>query len=429
MDTIYAPATARGRAGVAVVRLSGPEAWSAVSSLTKSLPAPRVASLRKLRNGAGELLDEALVVLFEAGRSFTGERVAELHLHGSHAVVSAVLDCLAQFPGVRLAAPGEFTRRALENDRLDLTQVEALADLINAETEAQRKQAVRVLSGEIGRRAQRWRSQLLRVSARVEAIIDFADEDLPGDLMDEVQREISCLLNDLDLEIAGCLGAERIRDGFEVAIIGRPNVGKSTLLNAIAGREAAITSAHAGTTRDVLEVRIDLKGYAVTLLDTAGMRESKDEIERIGVARAKDRAEAADLRIFLVERVAEELEVAAQPGDIVVRAKGDLAEVEGPKVSGRTGEGLDALLGSVAETLASKVSGVATITHARHAEGLARARDGLRRAVVEIDSGSRDAEVIAEELRLARHAIDSLVGHVDVEEMLGEIFSSFCIGK
>jgi tRNA modification GTPase len=376
-----------------------------------------------------DVLDEALVLVFEAGASFTGEASAELQVHGSLAVVKAVARALGEMPGLRLAEAGEFTRRALENGRLDLAQVEGLADLIDAETEAQRRQAMRVLSGAIGQRAEGWRRRLIRAGALMEATIDFADEDVPVDVTPEVLALIDGLVADLQREIAGTSAAERVRDGFEVAILGAPNVGKSTLLNALAGREAAITSEVAGTTRDVIEVRMDLSGLAVTLLDTAGLRETDDRVEQIGVARALERAQAAELRVFLLSYPGEALMLAPQLGDIVVLGKADLLpSVEGA-ISGRTGQGVDALVAQISDRLAEMAAPAGAMTRERHRVAMQRAVEALVSARSEIERPGSAAELVAADLRQAMKALDLLVGRLDVENLLDEIFSSFCIGK
>jgi tRNA modification GTPase len=427
MDTIYALASARGKAGVAVVRLSGPEAWQAAERLAGPLREPRRASLRRLR-WQGEMLDEALVLVFAEGASFTGEVSAELHLHGSTATVAAVLRALSAQPGLRLADAGEFTRRALENGRLDLAQVEGLADLIDAETEAQRRQAMRVLSGAIGARAGEWRRNLIRAAALLEATIDFADEDVPLDVRPEVTGLLEGLLSGFRTELAGSRAAERLRDGFEVAILGAPNSGKSTLINKLAGREAAITSEHAGTTRDVIEVRMDVFGLPVTFLDTAGLREARDPVETAGVQRAIDRAATADLRLFLtLDGQLPDLAV-PRPGDLVVQGKADLAPGTGLRVSGKTGEGIEALLAEVFGRLGGATASASTITRERHRLALERATGALERALVEVRGMGRN-EIVAEEIRAACRAIDALVGRVDVESLLDEIFARFCIGK
>lgn len=425
MDTIFALASARGKAGVAVVRLSGTAAHDAVVALVGDLPSVRQAALRRLK-WHGDLLDEALVLIFAKGASFTGEASAEFQLHGSQAVVSSVLRALGEMPGLRLAEAGEFTRRALENGRLDLAQVEGLADLIDAETEAQRRQAQRVLSGAIGRRAEQWRRQLIRACALLEATIDFADEDVPVDVTPEVLGLINGLIAAFDREIAGALVAERVRDGFEVAIVGAPNVGKSTLLNALAGRDAAITSSVAGTTRDVIEVRMDLGGLAVTLLDTAGLRDSDDEVEQIGIGRARTRAAAADLRVFLGDD-APDLGIAVQSDDLVVPAKDDDGSAGG--VSGVTGVGLDQLINRMGQVLTARTAGSGVLTRARHRLAIISARRAMESARGEIQSAQHRAEFAAADLWVGIRALDMLVGRLDVENLLDEIFASFCIGK
>jgi tRNA modification GTPase len=422
-DTIHALATARGRAGLAVVRVSGPQAGAVCTALCGSIPPARQASLRNI-SWWGEAIDQALVLFFAEGASFTGEAVVEFHIHGGPAVAQALLRALAESGLSRLAQAGEFTRRALDNGVLDLTQVEGLADLIDAETEAQRKQALRVLSGQIGQRVAGWRARLVRAAALIEATIDFADEDVPVDVTPEVRDLLQGLLLEIEREAAAVAQAERIRDGFEVAILGAPNAGKSTLLNRLAGREAAITSEIAGTTRDVIEVRMDLDGLAVTLLDTAGLRDSDDPVEREGIRRAVDRAEAADLRIFLGPDPGL---VAPRDGDLFVAAKADLGGAAGLAVSGKTGAGIDALLAEISRGLSDKVAGAGIMVRERHRLALEQGAGAIR--VVLAGLGKALPEIAAEELRRAIRALDALVGRVDVDELLGEIFASFCIGK
>lgn len=426
MDTIFALASARGKSGIAVIRISGSEAFSALQSLSGSLPGPRVAKRASLLWN-GVVLDEAIALTFPSPGSFTGEDVVELHVHGSRATVDAVLAALVEMPSLRLAEPGEFTRRALENEKLDLAEVEGLSDLIEAETEAQRRQALRVLSGALGDLAESWRSQLIRAAALLEATIDFADEDVPVDVFPEVKELLARVSNEIEDEISGVAIAERIRDGFEVAIVGPPNVGKSSLLNALAGREAAITSEIAGTTRDIIEVHMDLRGYAVTFLDTAGLRETDDQIEAIGIDRARSRASMADLRIILLEAKGVRPEFPPGPEDIVVVAKSDITP--GGDVSAASGHGLDALVDKVASILETRSTGAGTAIRDRHRIAMRAANAALAQAQDRLDSDPELAELIAEELRAAIRALDSLVGRVDVEHILDEIFSSFCIGK
>ncbi len=431
-DTIYALASARGKAGVAVVRISGPQAHFALSMMA-DVPKARQASLRKL-HWQDVLLDEALVLVFEEGASFTGEASVELQLHGGQAVVAAVLAALSGIDGLRPAEAGEFTRRALENGCLDLTQVEGLADLIDAETEAQRIQSLRVLSGAIGEKVETWRRDLIRAAALLEATIDFADEDLSVDVMPEVRGLLEGLLTQLKAEAASVKIAERIREGFEVAIVGRPNAGKSTLLNAFAGRKAAITSEIAGTTRDVIEVRMDVDGLAVTFLDTAGLRDTEDVVEALGVDLAIQRAEAADVRIFLMDGVADIPAVDPQAGDLIVLGKADTVEIGAVNryehhVSGLTGQGVSNLLDKVSQVLLTRSAGAGTMTRERHRLAIGHAVGALEAAMSELQRPFMVVEVAAEELRSASRALEVLLGRIDVETVLGEIFASFCIGK
>lgn len=429
MDTIFALATAPGKAGVAVIRISGPAAFGVAGALAGSVPSVGTARLRKLLDGQGGHLDDALVLAFQGPRSFTGEDVVELHTHGSPATVKSVLAAIGATDLARMAEPGEFTRRALENDRMDVAQVEGLADLIDAETEAQRVQALRVLSGGLGQLVEQWRENLLRAAALLEVTIDFADEEVPVDVTPEVTSLLTPVMADLRREIAGVDVAERIRDGFEVAILGAPNAGKSTLLNMLAGREAAITSDIAGTTRDVIEVRMDLRGLPVTVLDTAGLRESGDAVERIGIDRARTRAEGADIRVFLQSEPGEVPPISMRDGDIVLLGKGDLHGNTECAISGVTGLGVSSLIDQLADTLSTRAARQVTATHARHGEAMADSLRSLVAGMDEVQAGPDRTELAAEHLRSAIRRLDSLIGRIDVEMVLGEIFSRFCLGK
>lgn len=428
MDTIFAQATAMGRAGVSIVRVSGARAHEICRILAGELPETRHTAVRMIRDAEGEFVDQALILRFDAPNSFTGEDVVELHLHGSIAIIRRVLSLLGEFDGARLAEPGEFTRRALENGRMDLVQVEGLSDLIEAETEAQRKQALRVLSGALGSKVENWRKALIRAAALLEATIDFADEDVPVDVSDEVAELLRSVETDLADEIAGTKAAERIRTGFEVAIIGAPNVGKSTLLNRIAGREAAITSSIAGTTRDVIEVRMDLGGLPVTLLDTAGIRESEDEIETLGIQRALSRAAASDMRLFLLEQ-SEQPPIPPTDMDLIINPKADLSGAPYPAVSGTSGSGIDQLLAEIQTRLENIASGAGLATHERHAEAMKTSLSALQTANQMVSRGPDFYDLAAAELRIGIHALEVLVGRIDAENLLDEIFASFCLGK
>lgn len=428
METIFALASAPGKAGVAVVRVSGPLAIKAAEQLTNGKLPLRGMELRIVRTSDGDRLDQALFLTFSAPASFTGEHVSEFHLHGSTAVVASVLAALSEIEGLRLAEPGEFTRRALENGKMDLTQVEGLADLIDAETKAQHRQAQNVLAGDLGKLAERWRRDLIRAASLIEATIDFADEDVPTDVTAEVNALLADVAIELKRETAGVVMAERIRSGFEVAIVGAPNVGKSTLLNALAGRDAAITSEYAGTTRDVIEVRMDLAGLPVTLLDTAGLRETTDIVEEMGIALARKRAKAADLRVFLAEET-DALDVTWEDGDIRVFPKADVRSDKTNAVSGLTGAGVDDLVQRVSDTLKAKSASAGLATRERHRVAMVVARQALDDAREVLSSGPDHYDIAAEELRRGIRALESLVGRIDVESLLDEIFASFCLGK
>ncbi len=428
MDTIFALASAQGKAGVAVIRLSGPNAHSAAAGLTGDRLPARGMRVRTLHANDGSRLDEGVILTFEAPASFTGEDVAELQIHGSTASINAVMRSLSGTSGLRLAEPGEFTRRALENGKMDLTQVEGLADLIDAETEAQRKQAQTILAGELGALSERWRRELIRAASLLEAVIDFADEEVPTDVTPEVRSLITSVMTDLQREAEGVQIAERIRTGFEVAIVGLPNAGKSTLLNVLAGREAAITSEYAGTTRDVIEVRMDLGGLPVTLLDTAGLRDSKDHVENLGIELARKRAEAADLRVFLTENPSE-LGVTVLAGDIHVLPKSDLRDAPEGGISGKTGQGIDRLISQISCVLSDRTTSHGIATRERHRVALNKAGEALQAAMTVLESGPDLYDIAAEEMRTAIRALETLVGRIGVEDLLDEIFSSFCLGK
>jgi tRNA modification GTPase len=440
-STIYAPATAPGRSGLAVIRLSGPAAGDSLRQLTdRSLPAPRKIVRRSINHPVtGELLDQGMVAWFPAPGSFTGEDGAELYLHGGRAVLAAVLSALAKLPNLKLAEPGEFTRRAFLNGRLDLTEVEGLADLVAAETEAQRRQAVRQLDGVLGQLYGGWSESLTAALARLEAAIDFPDEDLPANLIVSVAEQVAPVAQAIAQHLADGHRGERLREGLSVAIMGPPNAGKSSLFNALAKREAAIVSPQEGTTRDVLEVALDLGGYPVLLADTAGLRRTRNEIEAEGVRRAERRAEDADLRIFVLdaERIAEQLQNILnlkQDQDLVLANKMDLLDrrplpataIPLLPISVRSGAGLNELIAQIGEIAAQAMDSVGSpaLTRARHRSALEDALVALSRS-----REARDPELLAEDLRLAVRAIGRITGRVDVEDLLDRIFSEFCIGK
>jgi tRNA modification GTPase len=445
-DTIFAPATAPGRAAVAVIRLSGPEAGAALQALAGRRPAPRQATLRKLRDAAGDPIDASLTLWFPGPDSYTGEDVAELHVHGGAAVVGRVTAALLA-RGLRLAEPGEFTRRAFEAGRLSLDQAEGVADLVDAETEAQARQAVAQLEGALGRRYSRWRGALAGALAMLEAAVDFPDEELPEDIAERARPPIAQLRDDLERAQGDARRGERVRDGYRIALIGAPNAGKSRLFNAMLAREAAIVTATPGTTRDVLEAPLVIAGFKVLLADMAGVRETAEAIEGEGVRRARAWAEGAALRLWVVDASADldawrEASDLVRPGDILVLNKTDRpsaadgaaaasrvpgAQLTSLRVSAESGEGLGALWDSVAARVAADLTGAdfPPVTRARHAKALADALAHLERA----DTMLEAPELAAEDLRLAARALERITGRIGAEDVLDVIFSSFCIGK
>jgi tRNA modification GTPase len=442
-QTIFALSSGRPPAAIAVVRVSGRQARVAMEKLAGRVPQPRQAALLRVRDPAtGEAIDEALALWFPAPHSETGEDVAELQLHGGQAVIAGVLDALGKIEGCRLAEPGEFTRRAFENGRLDLTAVEGLADLIAAETPAQRRQAFRQLKGMIGDRAEAWRRRLIEALALVEAGIDFSDEaDVPDDLAGPALHAAQQLRDEIGAVLADGHRGERLRDGLVVAIAGPPNAGKSTLLNRLARREAAIVSPFAGTTRDIIEVHLDLGGYPVTLLDTAGIRESIEPVEQEGVRRARERAASADLVLWVTDASAggpapepprfAEIWLLQNKADLTVDKSGTSNESEFIySISAKTGDGFEALRTALAKFARNYFSTVETgiVTRARHRRALEETAAALDRALAQAAVPGRD-ELIAEELRAAAMSLGRLTGRVDVEDIVDAIFRDFCIGK
>jgi tRNA modification GTPase len=446
-DTIFALSSGRPPAAIAVVRISGPRAGVALERMIGRMPEPRQATLARVRDpDSGQVIDQGLALWFPAPRSETGEDVAELQVHGGRAVIAAVLAALERVEGCRLAEAGEFTRRGFENERLDLPAVEGLADLIAAETESQRQQALAHLEGLLGHRASTWRRRLIEALSVVEASIDFSDEeDIPKEAVAEAVATIGPLAEEIDRAIAG--QGERLREGLRVAIAGPPNAGKSTLFNRLARREAAIVSPYPGTTRDVLELHLDLGGFPVTVLDTAGIRPSDDPVEQEGIRRAAEQASRADLVLWVIDasvpQAAGEGLAAEVPGVCwIVANKTDLlgstaigrlevafgAELAVHQLSCRTGAGVDELVTALGRFAADSLpTEPALVTRQRHRALLTEASHALREALLVADPGR--SELFAEQIRLAARVLGKLLGRVDVEDVLDVIFRDFCIGK
>jgi tRNA modification GTPase len=438
-QTIFALSSGRPPSAIAIVRVSGPQAGPALTALGGKIPPARTATRVLLRDVDGQPLDDAVVLWFPGPASATGEDVAEFHVHGGRAVLASIFAGLASLENMRAAEPGEFTRRAFENGKLDLTEAEGLDDLIHADTDRQRRQALRQLKGLLGDRARDWRARIIEASALIEAGIDFSDEgDVPAELIVPALGKIRTLLEEIEKVLAAQGQSERLRDGLVVAIAGPPNVGKSTLMNQLARREVAIVSPHAGTTRDVIEVQLDLDGYPVTVIDTAGIRETDDPVEQEGVRRARARAAEADLVLWLADAANEKVEHSGPTPVWRVRNKIDLDEASRPMadtairtgfwISAKSGDGVPELIAGLvgfAEGYFGATE-VGLISRARQRQLLQETAASLHRSM---DVAEEGEELAAEELRVAAHSLGRLLGRVDVEDILDVIFREFCVGK
>jgi tRNA modification GTPase len=451
-QTIFALSSGRPPSAIAVVRVSGPEAGTALRDIAGAVPVARTAKRVLLRDRAGEAIDDAIILWFPSPASATGEDVAEFHIHGGRAVLNALFAALSLIDNTRTAEPGEFTRRSFENGKIDLTEAEGLDDLIHADTDRQRRQALRQLQGLLGDRARGWRKELIDASALIEAGIDFVDEgDVPEDLVKPALEKIAQLRREIEQTLAISAQGERLRDGLTVAIAGPPNAGKSTLLNRLARREAAIVSPHAGTTRDIIEVYLDLDGYPVTLIDTAGIRETDDPVEQEGVRRARDRAALADLVLWLSADYSAEPDESIVNGEVspwLIRNKIDLSNPKNEganirqaetkmeqcapmrqfRISAARGDGVDELVAALTGFAGVWLGGGETgaITRLRHRNML---RDAAASLVKAEALAGRGDELVAAELRIAVHFIGRLLGRVDIDDILDSLFSEFCVGK
>lgn len=432
--TIFAPATASGKAGVAVIRVSGPQALEAVKKMTAiKTPIPRKAMFSEIHTPDGTAVDNGLVLYFPCPNSFTGEDVVEFQTHGGRAIISAVLSGLAQIGGFRPAGRGEFTRRAVENGKMDLTAAEGLADLVDAETEQQRKQALRQMGGALAKIYEDWHDRLLHVLAWMEAYIDFPEEEIPEDVSADVRGKIAGLMSEIQVHLNDGRRGEKLRDGFQIAIIGAPNAGKSSLMNRLAQRDVAIVSSAAGTTRDIIEVRLDINGYPVIVADTAGLRDTDEEIEAEGVRRAKARAEEADLVLWLSDALKgkNNTETEKIDSEKIFRIMNKVDQTEPQNdgniwISAKTGQGIDVLLDRIGRFVEEKMAlrEEPSLTRLRHRKALEECLQCLNSSLK-----APEIELMTEDLRMAMRSLGKITGQVQVEELLDVIFKDFCIGK
>ena len=430
-ENIFALSTGLGKAGIAIIRVSGCDALNIAKKLTGVSLIPRVATVCDLRFNQ-ELIDQALVLFFKSGSSYTGENLVEFHIHGGAAVISHLSNVLSTSFDVSIANPGEFTRRALENGRMDISQVEGLLDLINAETKEQKKQSLRMFSGQVGQKSKQWRTKILKSLSLAEIMIDFSDEDVPDSTIKEIKVLINSLVEELEYEMEASKSAALVRDGFDVTIVGQPNVGKSSLLNYLAGKEKAIVSEQAGTTRDIIELSIDLKGFRVNLFDTAGIHCTEDKLEKIGINRALKKAAASHMRVFLLNPNdrAEDFGIVIEPSDLIFCAKSDLQRhKEYSGISSATGDGVSDMLNKISNKIIKSDTYSSILINERHQRIIKKTLLILRVVLEEVAILEVRIEIVAENLRLAILELDFLVGKINVEDVLGDIFSSFCIGK
>ena len=442
--TIYALSTGPGISGVAIIRVSGKETKNVIKQLTRnSLPKPRVATLRKINKiNSSELIDEGIVLWFPGPGSYTGEDMAEFHVHGSKAVIDALQGSISKLENCRLAEPGEFTKLAFQNGKINLLKAESIADLISSETEIQRRQAIKIMNGASADKFNELREKLLKILSHIEAKIDFPDEDLPGDIYEKIKKTSSEIISKIKKILLDQKVGERIREGFKIAILGPPNVGKSSLLNHLSNRDVAIVSEIAGTTRDVIETHLNIDGYPVVISDTAGIRESEDEIEKKGIKLALNKAENADLKIIVIDAKTVDfkgfLEDFIDDNSILVVNKSDLIDKELSSkikklnpilISVKNNLNLNDLILKIKDKLKNKFieSDDILITRTRHRNHLEQCLECLIN--FEKKNKTEDFDKAAEDLRLATRHLGMIVGKVDVEEILGSIFNDFCIGK